>query len=159
MAEERKLIQDGSGSIYIYTDALAKRKDMKLYRPDARLGVEVPEASRVKRIPIELQGNMFLVDPDLHAVLMEMGGVMVALQDENASLKKQAEDFEALKERLTTDIDDLTEQLQVASQAKSMTPDVGLAGAGAIGTGADLGAAIAGKIASPATKTKREKKA
>jgi hypothetical protein len=114
MVEERKLIKD-DGTVYIWSEALAKRKDMRPYTTAERTGIEIPTATnKAKTIPIELQGEPFLVEENLHAVLMSMGGVMVALQEENEALKKSAEDFEALKERLTTDIEDLTQQLAAA---------------------------------------------
>ena len=117
MAEDRRLIQDKTGTIYVYTDALAKRKDMSLVRDGERVGVFDSKASKVRRIPIELQGNTFVVEPELHAVLLEMGEAMVGLQSENETGKKAACDFEALKERLTTDIQDLEEQLAKAKAA------------------------------------------
>lgn len=108
------LIQDG-GTIYAYTDKLAKRKDMRPYDVNAgRAAVEPAESTGVKRVEIELQGKSFMVEQDLYDVLSDMAGVMVDLQEENKSLKANADDFEALKERLTTDNLDLTEQLEAA---------------------------------------------
>ena len=107
----RYLIQDG-GTIYVYTDKLAKRKDMRPY--DVKAGgpvVEPTESTGEKKVEIELQGKSFMVEQGLYDVLTDMAGVMADLQKENKALKANAADFEATKERLTTDIFDLTEQL------------------------------------------------
>jgi len=107
----RYLIQRG-GTIYPYTDKLAKRKDMRPY--DAKEGkaiVEPTESTGAKKVEIELQGKSFMVEQGLYDVLSDMAGVMADLQGENKALKANAEAFTAEKERLTTDILDLTEQL------------------------------------------------
>ncbi len=106
----RYLIQD-SGHIYIYSEALAARKDMKPYFPGER---SIDPVEVEKKVPIELQGKTFMVAPDLHTVLAEMGGVMVEMQEENARLKAEAADFEAFKVRMDTDKTDLEEQLEAA---------------------------------------------
>ncbi len=119
------LIQEGSGAVYIWSEALAKRKDMREYNPS---GQPIEPAAAEKKVPIELQDKTFLVSPELHAVLAEMGAVMVALQDENARLKAEAADFEAFKVRMDTDKTDLEEQLEAyraaeIAEAKEIPPD------------------------------------
>jgi len=105
------LIQDGSGTVYVWTEALSKRKDMRPYDPVKKGLTEEPTADE-KRVPIELQGKNFMVEAALHAVLTDMGKVLVALQEENRALKENAANFEAFKERLETDNLDLQEQLE-----------------------------------------------
>ena len=106
------LIQDGSGTVYVWTEALAKRKDMRPYDPVERKGLAMDPTASEKRVPIELQGKAFMVEAALHAVLTDMGKVLVALQEENRALKENAANFEAFKERLETDNLDLQEQLE-----------------------------------------------
>lgn len=90
--KQRYLIQDGSGQIYIRTEKLAKRKDMKEYDPVSKgKAFEPNEATTKKRVEIELQGKTFLVEQELYDVLTEMGSAMVALQQEIAALKPEAE--------------------------------------------------------------------
>ena len=105
------LIQDGSGTVYVWSEALAARKDMRPYDPVKKGLTEEPTADE-KRVPIELQGKAFMVEAALHAVLTDMGKVLVALQEENRALKEKEAGFEAFKERLETDNLDLQEQLE-----------------------------------------------
>ena len=109
------LIQDGSGTVYVWTEALSKRKDMRPYDPVERKGLAMDPTASEKRVPIELQGKAFMVEAALHDVLTEMGSVLVALQGENKDLKEKAAGFEAFKERLETDNLDLQEQLEKAT--------------------------------------------
>ena len=115
---QKYLKQEETGAIYIWTEALSKRKDMRPYRPGdqlrAGLGQHIPDAAQEK---IELQGKTFSVSKELYDVLMDMGSVLIALQEENATLKTEREGFEAFKERLTTDNLDLAEQLARATVA------------------------------------------
>ena len=104
------LIQDG-GHIYPHTDKLAKRKDMRPYNHETGSAALTPTEAD-KRVPIELQGKTFMIDPDLFETITEMGKVFVALQEENKALKTAAAEFEAKTERLTTDILDLQEQVE-----------------------------------------------
>ena len=114
------LIQDG-GTVYVWTEALAARKDMRPYDPE-RKGLALEPTANEKRVPIELQGKAFMVAQDLHGVLTEMGGVLVALQAENKALKEEKANFDAFKERLETDNLDLQEQLEKAkAQIEEMT--------------------------------------
>jgi len=110
------LIQDGSGTVYVWTEALAKRKDMRPYDPVERKGLAMEPTASEKRVPIELQGKAFMVEAALHAVLTDMGKVLVALQEENRALKEKEAGFEAFKERLETDNLDLQEQLEKANK-------------------------------------------
>jgi len=111
--KQKWLIQDG-GHIYPWTEALAARKDMRPYDPE-RKGIATEPTATEKRVPIELQGKTFLVEDGLHAVLTDMGKVLVALQEEARALKEKAAGFEAFKERLETDNLDLQEQLEKAT--------------------------------------------
>jgi len=81
------LIQKGSGQIFVWSEALSKRKDMSDYDP-VRSGKVIEGLAPPKRttVPIEIQGQTFQVEPALYAVLMEMGNVMVGLQEQNAVL-------------------------------------------------------------------------
>lgn len=106
------LIQDGSGTVYVWTEALAARKDMRPYDHQTKGSKALEPTATEKRVPIELQGKTFLVEDGLHAVLTDMGKVLVALQEENRALKENAANFEAFKERLETDNLDLQEQLE-----------------------------------------------
>jgi hypothetical protein len=106
------LIQDG-GHIYPWTKQLATRKDMRPYDPENK-GLAFEPTADEKRVPIELQGKSFMVEASLHAVLTEMGGVLVKMQAENKALKEKVESFDAFKERLETDNLDLQEQLEKA---------------------------------------------
>ncbi len=112
--KQKWLIQDG-GHIYPWTEALAARKDMRPYDPE-RKGIATEPTATEKRVPIELQGKTFLVEDGLHAVLTDMGKVLVALQEEARALKEKAAGFEAFKERLETDNLDLQEQLEKANK-------------------------------------------
>lgn len=105
------LIQDGSGTIYIWTEALSNRKDMRPYDHETKGKFLEPTAAE-KRVPIELQGKTFMVEAPLHAVLTDMGKVLIGMQEENRALKDAAEKFAAFKERLETDNLDLQEQLE-----------------------------------------------
>ncbi len=108
------LIQDGSGTIYVWSEKLAARKDMRPYDPVSGTKAIDPVYAAEKRVPIEIQGKNFMVDPDLHAQLVEMSGVFQTIQIENESLKEKVRDFDAFRERLTTDNADLQEQLEAA---------------------------------------------
>lgn len=105
------LIQDGSGHIYVWSEALAARKDMRPYDPVKKGLTEEPTADE-KRVPIELQGRTFMVEQALHDVLSEMAKVFAGMQEENRSLKEKVVYFEGFKERLETDNLDLQEQLE-----------------------------------------------
>ena len=107
------LIQDGSGTIYVWSEALAARKDMRPYDPVAKDRAIEPTANE-KRVPIEIQGKAFMVDEALHGVLSEMAKVFTAMQEENKALKEKAAYFDGFKERLETDNLDLQEQLDKA---------------------------------------------
>ena len=109
------LIQDGSGHIYVWSEALAARKDMWPYDHQTKGSKALEPTATEKRVPIELQGKTFLVEDGLHAVLTDMGKVLVALQEEARALKEKAAGFEAFKERLETDNLDLQEQLEKAT--------------------------------------------
>jgi len=109
------LIQDGSGTIYVWSEALAARKDMRPYDPVAKDRAIEPTANE-KRVPIEIQGKAFMVDEALHGVLSEMAKVFTAMQDENKALKEEKQAFEAFKVRLETDNLDLQEQLEKAQE-------------------------------------------
>lgn len=140
------LIQEGSGAIYLHTDKLAKRKDMKPYNPETGGRVIEPNEATKRLVEIELKGKSFLVAPDLHDVLTEMGGVMVALQEENAALKDKTADFDAERERLTTDIQDLMEQLEAVREQMRLGTTV-------VDTGSD-----GVKAAEPATEKNKKGK-
>ena len=105
------LIQDGSGTIYVWSEALAARKDMRPYDPVQKDRAQEPTASE-KRVPIEIQGKAFMVEQALHDVLSEMAKVFAGMQEENRSLKEKVVYFEGFKERLETDNLDLQEQLE-----------------------------------------------
>ena len=105
------LIQDGSGTIYVWSEALAARKDMRPYDP-VKKGLSMEPTTNEKRVPIELQGRTFMVEQALHDVLSEMAKVFAGMQEENRSLKEKVVYFEGFKERLETDNLDLQEQLE-----------------------------------------------
>lgn len=111
---QQYLKQDVSGTVYIRTDALAKRKDMRPFDPFSKGGeVDIPRLG-TKTVPIELQGKTFDVEPDLFELLTELSGVLVTMQEENTTLTEAKSKWEAREERLTTDIADLEEQLAAA---------------------------------------------
>ena len=110
------LIQDGSGTVYVWTEALAKRKDMRPYDPVERKGLAMEPTASEKRVPIELQGKAFMVEAALHDVLAEMAGIFTKVQEENKALKEEKAGFEAYKMRLETDNLDLQEQLEKANK-------------------------------------------
>jgi hypothetical protein len=110
------LIQDGSGTVYVWTEALSKRKDMRPYDPVERKGLAMEPTASEKRVPIELQGKAFMVEAALHDVLAEMAGIFTKVQEENKALKEEKAGFEAYKMRLETDNLDLQEQLEKANK-------------------------------------------
>jgi hypothetical protein len=114
--KRRYLIQEG-GTLYPYDAKLAKRKDMKEYFHETGSHVDPANAPRlaVKRVPIMLQDKEFQVEEDLFNTLSEMGAIFTTMQQENKVLKEEKEAFEAAKERLDTDIFDLTGQLKEAN--------------------------------------------
>ncbi|MEN6464226.1 MAG: hypothetical protein ABFD62_03505 [Syntrophaceae bacterium] len=111
------LIQEVSGAIYPWNEKLAKRKDMKPYFHETGGKVLPGNEPRlaVKRVPIKLQDKEFMVEEDLRNTLAEVVGVVETVVQENAALKEEKAAFEAVKERLNTDIFDLTEQLKEAN--------------------------------------------
>lgn len=109
------LIQEGSNHVYVWSERLASRKDMRPYDAEKK-GLAVEERVSRKTVPIELQGKTFRVEEDLHDVLTEMGDVMMRMQEENGKLKTETANFEAFRERLTTDNLDLQEQLDAANE-------------------------------------------
>lgn len=111
------LIQEVSGAIYPWNEKLAKRKDMKPYFHETGGKVLPGNEPRlaVKRVPIMLQDKEFQVEEDLFNTLSEMGAIFTTMQQENKVLKEEKAAFEAVKERLETDIFDLTGQLKEAN--------------------------------------------
>lgn len=109
------LIQEGSGHVYVWSEALAARKDMRPYDPVKKGLTEEPTANE-KRVPIVLQGKNFMVEAALHDVLAEMAGIFTKVQEENKALKEEKAGFEAYKMRLETDNLDLQEQLEKANK-------------------------------------------
>lgn len=108
----RYLIHD-DGTIYIWSEALAKLKKMRPYTPGG--GPIDPAPVGKQRVEIELQGKTFMVEQDLYDVLTEMGGAMLAMQTQIEEMTARKTDTEAKMERLTTDNADLTEQLEAVS--------------------------------------------
>ncbi len=108
------LIKD-DGHIYPWTEALSKRKDMKPYDPETGRAQFEPVRLAEKTVSIELQGKTFMVRQELYDVLVDMGNVMVELQEKNKEISVEKENFAAFKERLETDNLDLTEQLGKAN--------------------------------------------
>jgi len=109
--KQKYLIQDGSNHIFIWTEALSKRKDMKPYHLDE--GRVMPKPIDDSRT-IKLGEKQFQVVPDLEATIDNMSKKIDALQAENDKLKKAAEEFDAFRERMLTDNADLQEQLEKA---------------------------------------------
>ncbi len=98
--KQRYLIQDGSGQIFIRTEKLAKRKDMREYDPKAGKQVIVPNESTGNLMEITLKDKSFRVEKALYDVLVEMGEAMNALQEENKALKEKCQsEPEAEKEK------------------------------------------------------------
>lgn len=113
------LIQEGSGAVFVFSEKLAKRKDMRPFDPETgkpEATVSAPTVRDVNLVEIELQGKTFKVEQALHDTLTEMADVMTKLQDANKDMAEEKKGFEAFKERLETDNLDLTEQLKEATE-------------------------------------------
>jgi hypothetical protein len=111
------LIQDGSNHIFVYSDKLAKRKDMRPYDASGKKPAidPVTAGTAAKVVEIELQGKKFLVEQALYDLLSEMGDKWTEMQESVKTLTAEKTDFEALKVRMDTDNTDLTEQLAKAN--------------------------------------------
>jgi len=109
------LIQDGSGHIFVYSDKLALRKDMRSYDPKAGKVAVEPAPVTKGLVEIELQGKSFMVEQALYDLLAEMGEKWTEMQETVKTLTAEKTDFEAFKVRLDTDNADLTEQLKAAN--------------------------------------------
>jgi len=112
--KKKYLIQDGSNAIFQWTEVLGKRKDMRGYDPRTEMPIARPSGDPT--VSIELQGQTFQVNPKLSKIIIEMGDKLVELQGKIKALEAQAENFDAFKERLTTDNADLQEQLDAARE-------------------------------------------
>jgi hypothetical protein len=110
------LIQDGSNHIFVHSDKLALRKDMRPYDPKAGKVAVEPAPVTKGLVEIELQGKSFMVEQALYDLLAEMGEKWTEMQEAVKTLNAEKTDFEAVKERLTTDVADLTEQLKAAQE-------------------------------------------
>lgn len=106
---KKYLIQDETNRIYIYSDALAGRRDMRPYDPET--GEKKFPDTVNPMVAIELQGKVFQVAPDLQILITEMGEKLRETMELNERLQADAQNFDAFKERLTTDNLDLQEQL------------------------------------------------
>ncbi len=109
---------NNEGAVYVYSEALAARKDMRPYDPATKTTVVEANASTPgpaqELVKIELQGRPFTVDANLAGVLAEMVDKMEELREENTAYGAKMIAWDAHKERLETDIFDLTEQLEKA---------------------------------------------
>ena len=101
---KKYLVNTNDGRIYAWTEKLSKKKDLRLYDPQAGAAVITLVENRVA---IELQGKRFQVDAELAEMLNDMAEKFEELKQFEA----KAQEWEAVKERLTTDIEDLTGQL------------------------------------------------
>ena len=101
---KKYLINTNDGRIYAWTEKLSKKKDLRLYDSEAGVALAVPVDNRVA---IEVQGKRFQVDAELAEMLNDMAEKFEELKQFEA----KAQEWEAVKERLTTDIEDLSGQL------------------------------------------------
>lgn len=130
--KQQYLIQDGSGAIYIRTERLAKRKDMRPFDPGS--GRAAVAQAQANLVALELQGRTFMVESELQTMVQD-------LLDFAAGGKEQLAALEAQNVRLDTDNTDLQEQLtQAQAQIAELmlqiaTPAPPPAGAGGTGVG------------------------
>ena len=132
--KQQYLIQDGSGAIYVRTERLAKRKDMRPFDPESGRAAIVQAQAQANLVALELQGRTFKVEPALQAMVADLLAFAAGGKEQLAAL-------EAQNVRLDTDNTDLQAQLtQAQAQIAELmlqiaTPAPPPAGAGGTGVG------------------------
>jgi hypothetical protein len=81
--DKKYLIQEGSNAIYVHTEVLAKRKDMKPYDPVREEAVSDLKTPAIPKESIEIRGITYQVEQGLHEVLSELVEYIESLKSEN----------------------------------------------------------------------------
>ncbi len=113
---KKYLIQDGNPVPYVWSEKLAMRKDMRAYIHGEDLPEDIESGGKPPvLVPFEIGDKKFYIDPELYAILKADKDLMDFKQAQD-EIKAEKIALEALRERLTTDNQDLAEQLKEANE-------------------------------------------